>query len=242
MDVRGHCGARGSRGTIAPREISRPATFHHARFVLTSDRTGAARTNESYLRSNAANSNGLEFSIPITSNRSSYFPTFLARMITPTVITLETLPTLLADDIKVKVAGIDSDGVLRGKVMAKEKFLAIAEKGFGFSSAVFGWDMHDMLWTTDAHVAPPESGYADFLAVPDLNSFRRPSWEENIPFFLVQFLGDGKSVSADGRGMLKGLVDRLATEGCHALAGGKTDHILLALCYLLTFCYLTFNM
>ncbi|KAJ5101391.1 hypothetical protein NUU61_003613 [Penicillium alfredii] len=144
-------------------------------------------------------------------------------MITPTVITLETLPTLLADDIKVKVAGIDSDGVLRGKVMAKEKFLAIAEEGFGFSSAVFGWDMHDMLWTTDARIAPPESGYADFLAVPDLNSFRRLSWEENIPFFLVQFLGDGKSVSADGRGMLKGLVDRLAAEGCHALAGVELE-------------------
>lgn len=104
------------------------------------------------------------------------------------MITLETLPNLLADDIKIKVAGIDSDGVLRGKVMSKEKFLGIMKSGFGFSSAVFGWDMHDMLWTTDARVAPPESGYADFLAVPDLNSFRRLPWEENIPFFWSGFL------------------------------------------------------
>ncbi|KAJ6187965.1 Glutamine synthetase beta-Grasp [Penicillium mononematosum] len=144
-------------------------------------------------------------------------------MTTPTMITVESLPNLLADDIKVKVAGIDSDGVLRGKVMAKEKFLGIAEKGFGFSSALFGWDMHDMLWTTDARVAPRESGYADFLAVPDLNSFRRLPWEENIPFFLVRFLDDTRPVSADGRSMLRSLCDKLAGEGLHALAGVELE-------------------
>jgi glutamine synthetase len=137
------------------------------------------------------------------------------------MITAESLPNLLANDIKVKVAGIDSDGVLRGKVMAKEKFLGIAEKGFGFSSALFGWDMHDMLWTTEARVAPPESGYADFLAVIDLNTFRRLPWEENIPFFLVRFLDDTRPVSADGRSMLRSLCDKLTGEGVCALAGGN---------------------
>lgn len=142
-------------------------------------------------------------------------------MITPTTIAVEDLPTLLTDDIKVKVGGIDADGILRGKVMAKEKFLGIAEKGFGFSSAVFGWDMHDMLWTTDARIAPPETGYADFLAVPDLNTFRRLPWEDNIPFFLVRFISNGKAVSADGRSMLKGVCDRIGAEGYQAFAGGK---------------------
>ncbi|KAJ5691947.1 hypothetical protein N7462_001370 [Penicillium macrosclerotiorum] len=144
-------------------------------------------------------------------------------MLTPTMITVENLPSLLADDIKVKVAGIDADGVLRGKVMAKEKFLGIAQKGFGFSSAVFGWDMHDMLWTTNARVAPPESGYADFLAIPDLNTFRRLPWEENIPFFLVRFVSNGKPVSADGRSMLKGICDRIAESGYSASAGVELE-------------------
>jgi glutamine synthetase len=146
-------------------------------------------------------------------------------MITPTTIAVEDLPTLLTDDIKVKVGGIDADGILRGKVMAKEKFLGIAEKGFGFSSAVFGWDMHDMLWTTDARIAPPETGYADFLAVPDLNTFRRLPWEDNIPFFLVRFISNGKAVSADGRSMLKGVCDRIGAEGYQALAGGKFSKV-----------------
>lgn len=135
-------------------------------------------------------------------------------------ITLQTLPTLLAADIKVKLAGIDADGVLRGKVMSKEKFLSIAQSGFGFSSAVFGWDMQDMLYTTTSG-----SGYADFTAIPDLGSFRRVPWEEDIPLFLVRFVQSNADVKvpveADGRGMVRALSDKLEASGCRALAGGE---------------------
>lgn len=136
-------------------------------------------------------------------------------------ITVEDLPALLEHDISVKVAGIDCDGILRGKVMAKEKFLSIAQKGFGFSSAVFGWDMQDVLYTTDAKIAPPESGYVDFIAVPDLSSYRRIPWEDNIPFFLVRFVQNEKPVAADGRSMLRAITDKLAEANCQAMAGGK---------------------
>ncbi|KAF7591082.1 hypothetical protein BBP40_001981 [Aspergillus hancockii] len=140
-----------------------------------------------------------------------------------TEITLENLSSVLADDIKVKVAGIDCDGILRGKVMSKDKFLGIAQKGFGFSSAVFGWDMQDVLYTTDANVAPKGSGYVDFIAVPDLSTFRRIPWEEDIPFFLVRFIQNGETVSADGRNMLKSLCDKLAAENCQGMAGVELE-------------------
>lgn len=138
-------------------------------------------------------------------------------------ITLQALPTLLANDIKVKLAGVDPDGVLRGKVMSKEKFLSIAETGFGFSSAVFGWDMQDMLYTTTSG-----SGYSDFTAIPDLGSFRRIPWEEDIPLFLVRFVQNdaGLPVGADGRGMMRGLSEKLEEKGCRALAGGEYRPIL----------------
>ncbi|KNG90691.1 putative glutamine synthetase [Aspergillus nomiae NRRL 13137] len=138
-------------------------------------------------------------------------------------VTLENLSSLLADDIKVKVAGIDCDGILRGKVMSKEKFLGIAEKGFGFSSAVFGWDMQDVLYTTDANVAPKDSGYVDFIAVPDLSTFRRIPWEDDIPFFLVRFIQNGQTISADGRNMLKSICDKLAAENCKGMAGVELE-------------------
>lgn len=54
---------------------------------------------------------------------------------------IDTITRLLASDTGVKVAGIDFDGVLRGKIMSKEKFLASLKGGFGMSSAIFGWDM-----------------------------------------------------------------------------------------------------
>jgi glutamine synthetase len=137
-------------------------------------------------------------------------------------ITVEDLPRLLATDIAVKVAGIDCDGILRGKVMHKDKFLGIAEKGFGFSSAVFGWDMQDVLYSNDAKIASPEAGYVDFIAVPDLTTFRRIPWEDDIPFFLVRFVQNGDEVVADGRNMLKEISDRLEEANCQALAGGAS--------------------
>lgn len=143
-------------------------------------------------------------------------------MMTMPNITVNDLPGLLANDVAVKVAGIDCDGILRGKVMHKDKFLGVAQKGFGFSSAVFGWDMQDVLYTTDARIANPESGYVDFIAVPDLNTFRRIPWEDDIPFFLVRFIQDGKPVLADGRAMLKGISDKLEASNCQALAGGTS--------------------
>jgi glutamine synthetase len=137
-----------------------------------------------------------------------------------TAITADQLPSLLANDIAVKVAGIDCDGILRGKVMSKDKFIGIAQKGFGFSSAVFGWDMQDVLYTTDAKIGDPTAGYEDFIAVPDLCTFRRIPWEGDIPFFLVRFVQKGIPVVADGRGMLKGVFDKLEKADCRAMAGG----------------------
>jgi glutamine synthetase len=145
-------------------------------------------------------------------------------------ITIEMLPELLKDDIGVKVAGIDIDGVLRGKIMAKTKFLSIAKEGFGFCSVIFGWDMHDQTYIKELKISNKENGYRDLLATPDLQSFRRIPWEKNIPFFLISFLDPdtGKSVSACPRSLLKRTLAKLERDGYGAMAGGRlerTDHL-----------------
>lgn len=137
-----------------------------------------------------------------------------------TVATKENIASLLANDRKVKVAGVDADGILRGKIMSKDKFLSSVENGFAMSSAVFGWDMHDELYSSQTTIATADDGYCDFVAHPDLASFRRLPFEENIPFFLVSFSNGGKSVSACGRSMIKSLGDDLAQAGFRAMAGG----------------------
>jgi len=140
----------------------------------------------------------------------------------PEEITAESLPDLLANDTKVKLGGVDVDGIMRGKLVSKKKFLSIATSGFGFCSVIYGWDMHDMTYFKELKISNKENGYGDILAIPDLSSFRRIPWEDNVPFFLVSFYDpDTKEpVCACPRGLLQTQWEKLQTKGYGAMAGG----------------------
>lgn len=140
-----------------------------------------------------------------------------------TTVTVESLPKLLENDTMVKLAGIDVDGMLRGKLVSKKKFLSIAGDGFGFCSVIFGWDMHDMTYIRELKISNAQNGYHDLLAIPDLSTFRRIPWEDDVPFFLVDFLDpDTKEpVCACPRGLLKQQLSKLEKHGYGAMAGGK---------------------
>jgi glutamine synthetase len=139
-------------------------------------------------------------------------------------ITAEQLPELLKNDLSVKVAGVDVDGILRGKLMAKKKFLSIAKEGFGFCSVIFGWDMHDQTYFKELAISNKENGYRDLIAIPDLSSYRRIPWEDNVPFFLISFYDPDtkETLSACPRSLLKRAVDKLKANGYGAMAGGKS--------------------
>ena len=92
-------------------------------------------------------------------------------------VSLESLPDILENDTKVKLAGVDVDGILRGKLISKKKFLSVAREGFGFCSVIFGWDMHDQTYFRELKISNAENGYHDLIAIPDLSSFRRIPWE-----------------------------------------------------------------
>ncbi|MFY0598400.1 MAG: glutamine synthetase [Cyclobacteriaceae bacterium] len=87
---------------------------------------------------------------------------------------------------KVKVAVADIDGVLRGKLMLKEKFLSALDGGFGFCNVVFGWDMVDDAYD-NVEVTGWHTGYPDAEATIDLSTFRQIPWDEDVPFFLADF-------------------------------------------------------
>ena len=141
----------------------------------------------------------------------------------PTPVTVDVLPQLLRDDSKVKVAGVDIDGMLRGKLISKNKFLSIAKDGFGFCSVIFGWDMHDQTYFKELKISNKENGYRDLIAVPDLDSFRRIPWEDEVPFFLVSFMDPNTRcpISACPRGLLKTVVKKLEEHSLGAMAGGE---------------------
>ncbi|KAL9624702.1 MAG: hypothetical protein Q9160_001056 [Pyrenula sp. 1 TL-2023] len=139
-------------------------------------------------------------------------------------LSLDTLEEALANDTKVKVAGIDVDGILRGKLISKKKFLSIAKDGFGFCSVIFGWDMHDKTYLRELKVSTAENGYRDMVAIPDLKSFRRIPWENDVPFFLVNFHnpdGEGQPICACPRGLLRTVMSSVEDAGYSAMAGDR---------------------
>lgn len=138
--------------------------------------------------------------------------------------TLETLASQLEADSCVKLAGIDADGILRGKLVSKEKFLSIVANGFGFCSVIFGWDMHDQTYFKELAISNKENGYRDMLAIPDVSSFRRIPWEKGVPFFLVNFFDPdtNKPISACPRGLLKTAAAKMESIGYKAMAGGMS--------------------
>jgi glutamine synthetase len=138
-------------------------------------------------------------------------------------LTLDNLTEALENDTKIKLAGVDIDGVLRGKLVSKKKFLSVAKDGFGFCSVLFGWDMHDMTYIRELKISNAENGYKDLLAKVDLSSYRRIPWEGNVPFFLVSFFDadTGKTVSACPRNLLRTTVEKAEKAGYSAMAGGE---------------------
>lgn len=87
---------------------------------------------------------------------------------------------------KVKLAVVDIDGVLRGKIVSKSKFLKILDNGMGFCNVVFGWDINDAVYD-NSEVTGWHTGYPDSQATVDLSTFRTIPWDEDMPFFLADF-------------------------------------------------------
>ena len=50
-----------------------------------------------------------------------------------------------------KVGVFDIDGILRGKLINRDKFASALDKGFGFCDVIFGWDSDDQLYDNVMH-------------------------------------------------------------------------------------------
>lgn len=121
------------------------------------------------------------------------------------------------DNPRVKYAFTDIDGVLRGKIIHRQKFMDGLVDGFGFCDVVWGWDSSDTPYdngqTTGWH-----SGYPDAPVRIDVSTFRQLPWEDNMPFFLADFStpkGE-KGIAACPRSLLKRIAAQSQEMGFHA--------------------------
>ena len=95
---------------------------------------------------------------------------------------------------KVKVAVSDIDGILRGKYLHRDKFLGAVNDGFGFCDVVFGWDAHDQCYD-NAEMTGWQHGFPDAKVRIDLDTARHVPWDNEVPFFLGEFVNPDDSPS-----------------------------------------------
>jgi glutamine synthetase len=120
---------------------------------------------------------------------------------------------------KVKVAVSDIDGVLRGKYLHIDKFEGAADGGFGFCDVVFGWDMLDSVYDNTT-VTGWQHGYPDALARIDLDTARRVPWDNDVPFFLGEFVNaDNTPHPVCPRQTLKRVLARAEKLGFEVMTG-----------------------
>lgn len=113
------------------------------------------------------------------------------------------LTSLKNSDIKkVKLAITDIDGILRGKLVSKEKFIKAAEDKLGFCNVVFGWDMNDAVYD-NSEVTGWHTGFPDSMATIDLSTKRNIPWDNDLPFFLGDFRESEELKEVCPRSLLK---------------------------------------
>src|SRR5258708_2795592 len=124
---------------------------------------------------------------------------------------------------KVKVAVSDIDGILRGKYIHRDKFFSAVESGFGFCDVVFGWDSQDHCYD-NAKLTGWQHGFPDAIARLDLNTYRTVPWDNNVPFFLGNFVtGEGKPHPLCPRQLLKRVLKRAEKMGYLAMVGSEFE-------------------
>ena len=106
---------------------------------------------------------------------------------------------------KVKLAITDMDGVLRGKYISTEKFLSAVNSNVAFCTIVFGWDSNDAAYDNTEYTGW-HNGYPDTPAKIDLKTFRKIPWENDVPFFLCELIGDKSYVCP--RNLLKQVISK----------------------------------
>ncbi len=110
----------------------------------------------------------------------------------------------------VKVGVFDADGILRGKYMARDKFLSSLAGGFGFCDVVLGWDSHDQLYDNVTYTGW-HTGYPDALVRIVPETCREIPWEDGMLLFLGEFADEAAAICP--RGVLRRVLEKARKKG-----------------------------
>ena len=105
----------------------------------------------------------------------------------------------------VKVGLFDIDGIMRGKYMSKDKFIASLETGFAFCDVVLGWDANDQLYDNVKYTGW-HTGYPDAPVNIIPSSCRDLPFEGDMLLFIAEFSGVAAPICP--RNTLKRVLER----------------------------------
>ena len=123
---------------------------------------------------------------------------------------------------KVKFAVADIDGILRGKIISKSKFLKALDEEISFCNVVFGWDANDAVYD-NSKVTGWHTGYPDSNASIDLSTYRTVPWADDIPFFLADFSSSEELSAICPRTLLKGISQQCKEVGYKPLFANEFE-------------------
>ena len=120
----------------------------------------------------------------------------------------------------VKIGVVDTDGILRGKYLSRDKFISALDKNLGVCDVILGWDSNDQLYDNTKF-----TGW--HTAYPDANVRVLTQTQRNIPFepktalFLAEFVGSAESICP--RGTLRRVLERAANMGFSVSAAAEFE-------------------
>ena len=120
----------------------------------------------------------------------------------------------------VKIGVFDTDGILRGKYLSREKFLAAVDKNLGFCDVILGWDSNDQLYDNTTFTGW-HTAYPDATVRVLLETQRDIPFEPKTVFFLGEFVGPAESVCP--RGTLRRVLERAAGMGFQVNAAAEYE-------------------
>lgn len=133
----------------------------------------------------------------------------------------------------VVAAGVDTHGVLRGKRLPAERFVATLEHGVALSDVFWVMDLAEAELVERptgqvTYFPAREEGYPDVYLVPDPATLRPMPWHERTALALGSFRRhDGAPVPIDPRVALAAAVERVRALGLEPMVGVELEFYLL---------------
>jgi glutamine synthetase len=131
------------------------------------------------------------------------------------------------------VAGSDTNGILRGKRVAAERFVADPTAAVPLSDLVLVLDVRGDLVVRPKHFqgwwpSGETTGHADVLLMPDLTTVRVLPWSDRTGIVLGDFHHvEGGSVSASARAVLGRVLERASSLGLSPRMAAELEFYLL---------------